>query len=411
MPKRSYYGKDRRRGYVFGRFYRDDDSGEYHQPLKVKLINIDELEFRETRRGKVRRSEAEKHNLLQSLYNEVEKQLEQSLKKKHFDSPLVSEVFGKWLSAVKDFRSIRTYGHYKKAVEHFFKANPKTEKTLKAEDLGIEHFQKTARYMANKFCQNTANSYLRELRAGLQWAKDNNLISQPPKITLFRVQQDVPQQVFTELELDAMLYELSKRRTSKRRWELLLRTWYFLRWTGIRGSELLFLTWKDVNWEQELIFLFDRDQNKVKSKHFQALQASKGEKLSRKDQHSVKGGVFQTVPIPGPLMQFLKTLEIRNEKFVLDDGFGDMYWKHLNELTSAMRKFQSSLGIKSYTEGGPKPLHGFRSTLATVLANEPMQNITDVQELLRHTSINTTMGYIQKKKDNIKRMIEKTEKR
>lgn len=358
MPKKKFYGTDQKRGVVFGRFYRDGK-----QPLKLDLISLEESEFKQTKRGLVRRTDVEKQRLLHDLYLKRERLLMEDLAAQKEESDLTCRaMLEQWLASVSALRDQRTLAHYQKAVDHLLNCIPAK---LAANDLKTKHLGLCAAHLADQFSESTANSYLRDLRAGLRWCQRQRFIEHCPSITFFRITKKSVS-VFTEDELLKMFNELERRRTTKRRWELLFRAWWILRWTGIRGGELLFLKWDHVLWGSSEILITD----------------SEG--------HHVKGRKEEVVPISNKLMDFLKTLEIKNEVWVLDDGQGKQFWKHLNELTAAMRKFQQSIGIYEV-----KPIHGFRSTLATQLASKKGTNLLHVQKILRHRDISTTMGYVK----------------
>jgi len=370
---KKWYGTDIRRGYVFGRFYRKETS----QPLKIKLIRLDDLEFKETKRGLVKRSEREKLAVLQQLYAEKQKELDGKHQQSLSRGDLVADVFAIWLDAVADLREVKTLNHYKDAVRHFFAVNPRK---LRTSELGAEHFSKMARALAKQHSETTANSYLRDLRACVSWLHDQGLIKHAPRIQFFRSTTKKPE-VFTEDELEQMHVKLLALAPTKRRWHNLLKCFQVLRWSGMRGSEVLHLKWQHIDFNARLIRLTESDGFRIKN---------------RKE---------ELIPLAEPLIEFLLLTNHENETWLLDDGRGNKYWKHLNELTAAMRRFQRSLGIS-----GPKPLHGFRATLATQLTGIENANVYLVQRLLRHSSITTTMGYVNPEQQQIADLVNQLNK-
>jgi integrase len=77
---------------------------------------------------------------------------------------------------------------------------------------------------------------------------------------------------------------------------VLLRAWWFLRYTGMRGGELLALKWDNV-------------------------YPDRIELRSTKD-WKVKGRKDAIVPIAEDLKEFIHSQDIQGEKFVLDNGRG-----------------------------------------------------------------------------------------
>ena len=74
---------------------------------------------------------------------------------------------------------------------------------------------------------------------------------------------------------------------------------------------------------------------------------------------------------------------------MLDNGRGKPLYSSLGDLTKSMRKALQKVGIEN-----AKPLHSFRSTVATELLSGESSNPVQVQKLLRHQSIQTTMSYL-----------------
>ena len=229
--------------------------------------------------------------------------------------------------------------------------------------------------IAREATEITANSHLRSMRAGLRWAFKNKYLAFVPPITMYRLTK-TPPIVFEVEDLERMREILFERREKSRRWENLLRAFYILRWTGIRAGELLFLEWENVDLRDAEIFLLSSDD------------------------YRLKGRRAEGVPIADPLLEFLETVDHTGERFVLDDGKGGRYWDTRPALSRSMKRFQKEIGV-----AGPKSLHGFRATLATMLGREPNANISDIQRLLRHTSISTTLGYIKKDDRNLRGML------
>jgi integrase len=161
-----------------------------------------------------------------------------------------------------------------------------------------------------------------------------------------------------------------------RRWELLRRAWWLSRYAGLRGAELLSLRWKDIKLAplQEDSFLDINSHEDARGKWFQV-----------KQHHAA------VVPIVHDcLIEELQSWE-HDHEFVLGN-----YWKSSIELSRAFARLQAQVGISDDI----KPVHGFRALFATELHNLGA-SIYNVKELLRHSSIETTERYIDKRNNKI----------
>ena len=103
----------------------------------------------------------------------------------------------------------------------------------------------------------------------------------------------------------------------------------------------------------------------------------------------IKGRRDSVLPIALKLQEFIQSQDIEGEKYVLDNGRGKPLYRSLGDLTKSMRKALLKVGIQN-----AKPLHSFRSTVATELLAGENSNPVQVQKLLRHQSIQTTMSYL-----------------
>jgi len=209
----------------------------------------------------------------------------------------------------------------------------------------------------------SCNSYLRAVRAILNWSWGEGQIPSAIKVKSVRASKPLPK-VFSQDELLTLrqYLEESWQQTKRRRFLVLLRAWWFFRYTGMRGSELLTLKWDNVY--PDRLELRSTADWKVKGR---------------------KDGI---IPIAKPLQAFLNSQDTKGEKFVLDDGTGKPNYANAHGLTQSMKKALEILQIKV------NPLHSFRSTVATELLAGEVSNPVQVQKLLRHQSIQTTMSYL-----------------
>ena len=129
-----------------------------------------------------------------------------------------------------------------------------------------------------------------------------------------------------------------------------------LRYTGMRAGEVFHLAWEDIG---------------------------SGIRIVAKDDWTTKNKQDSILPIHPKLETFLQQEQHEGETNYLDNHF-----KELSHLTYSMRKFQKSIDLD-----GPKPLHGYRASVATELLSGNMNPI-HVQHLLRHERISTTELYL-----------------
>jgi len=210
----------------------------------------------------------------------------------------------------------------------------------------------------------SCNSYLRAVRAILNWSWEQGHLPAAIKVKSVRSSKPLPS-VFSQEQLEDLRQHLETgwQETRRRRFLVLLRAFWFLRYTGMRGGELLALKWNNV-------------------------YPDRIELRSTKD-WKVKGRKDAIIPIAFDLKDFIQSQDIQGEKYVLDNGRGKPLYSSLGDLTKSMRKALQKCGIEN-----AKPLHSFRSTVATELLAGENSNPVQVQKLLRHQSIQTTMSYL-----------------
>jgi integrase len=210
----------------------------------------------------------------------------------------------------------------------------------------------------------SCNSYLRAVRAILNWSWEQGFLPAAIKVKSVRSSKPLPS-VFSSEQLEDLRHHLEEgwQETRRRRFLVLLRTFWFLRYTGMRGGELLHLEWR---------FVYS-DRIELRSSR----------------EWKIKGRRDSVLPIAVRLQDFIQSQDIQGEKYVLDDGRGKPLYSSLGDLTKSMRKALLKCGIEN-----AKPLHSFRSTVATELLAGDSANPVQVQKLLRHQSIQTTMSYL-----------------
>jgi integrase len=233
----------------------------------------------------------------------------------------------------------------------------------------------------------TINSYLIEVGIFLNWLISQKIISSKPKLPKISTTRKQPI-IYTPDELVRIeefirsrigeLNWLGKVRKLNRRWNMLLRVHYMLRFTGMRAGELQFLKWSRIDLEKREVTISETEWGQV------------------------KGGKERKVFINDSLLTFLKE-EDRDCLYYIGTGNGEPYWTDRNAFGKTFFKILKELGI----EKPIKPLHGYRATLATELLSDPSNSPVHVQKLLGHKNIETTMIYCNTDRIDVSRVLNK----
>ena len=272
-----------------------------------------------------------------------------------------SELLNLFLAHVQANRDERTVGKYRQQLSRYQKIVGDYRIRLHSAQLTDKFVLALRKAGLN---DHSCNSYLRAVRAILNWSWEQGQIPAAIKVKSVRSSKPLPA-VFSAQQLEDLRQHLEQgcNETKRRRFLVLLRAWWFLRYTGMRGGELLHLEWRNV----------DTDRIYLRSSR----------------EWKIKGRRDSVLPIAVRLQEFIETQDIQGERYVLDDGRGKPLYSSLGDLTKSMRKALQKVGIEN-----AKPLHSFRSTVATELLAGEYSNPVQVQKLLRHQSIQTTMSYL-----------------
>ena len=272
-----------------------------------------------------------------------------------------SELLDLFLAHVQANRDERTVGKYRQQLLRYQKIVGDYRIRLHSAQLTDKFVLALRKAGLN---DHSCNSYLRAVRAILNWSWEQGQIPTAIKVKSVRSSKPLPA-VFSQQQLEDLRQHLEQgwNETKRRRFLVLLRAWWFLRYTGMRGGELLALRWDNV-YPDRIELRSTRDWK-------------------------VKGRKDAIVPIAEDLKDFIQAQDIQGERYVLDNGKGQPLYSSLGDLTKSMRKALQKVGIEN-----AKPLHSFRSTVATELLSGESANPVHVQMLLRHESIQTTMSYL-----------------
>ena len=303
-------------------------------------------------RGK---TEEELQEVLNFRYKNNLERFERECKEEEDQGQHLDQLLEEWLESVASARDTKTVDHYRLDCSRFVEVAPPRVGQLSSavQQVYYDHLRTLG------LADTSINSAVRSVRVFLRWLSDKELLKHPVTLKALRTVKKRPQ--FYSAEQITKMLEFC-RDTPGRRYTLLYRCIWILSQTGMRGGELLNLTWAHVTMNR--IKIISSEDWKVKS---------------RRD---------AWVPVSPKLREEIDQWDREGEVWVLDKGEGQRYWAHLNELTASMRFVQTKCDCR-----GPKPLHGFRAGVATELLRQGASPV-HVQRLLRHEDLSTTMGYL-----------------
>jgi integrase len=275
-------------------------------------------------RGK---TQEELQEVLNFRYKNNLERFERECKEEEDQGQYLNQLLEEWLESVASARDTKTVDHYRLDCSRFVEVAPPRVGQLSSavQQVYYDHLRSLG------LADTSINSAVRSVRVFLRWLSDKELLKHPVHLKALRTVKKRPQ-FYTAEQIQTML-EYCKD-TPGRRYTLLYRCIWILSQTGMRGGELLNLTWAQVTMNR--IKIVSSEDWKVKSRR---------------------------------------------------DAWA-RYWAHLNELTASMRFVQTKCECR-----GPKPLHGFRAGVATELLRQGASPV-HVQRLLRHEDLSTTMGYL-----------------
>jgi len=257
------------------------------------------------------------------------------------------EQFLKSIIIYRSDRTFSTYNNHLNKWTHLFFDEPAP--------LTHDHFAQFIDYLRSQSLSDSAiNSHIRTIKAYLNYC--HKYLNKPKyHVPMLREIRKLPN-VWTVDQLNLMQTELDQRATKSKRFTCLRRAHYMLRYTAMRAGELFNLRWE---------------------------QIGDGIRLENSDTWNTKNRQDAVLPIANPLREFLD-----NEPHEDEINYLNHHFKEISHLTYSMRKFQKSIGVN-----GPKPLHGYRASVATELLSSN-HNPIHVQHLLRHERIETTQLYL-----------------
>ena len=232
----------------------------------------------------------------------------------------------------------------------------------------------------------TVNIHLKALKTFLRWANEMGQLEKVPKIPMLRVPKKHPA-VLSDEEISKLLGRLADLRRSdipsskSLFYRLHQRFLMVALGTGMRRSEIFWLTWEQIDLESGTVSVKIQTRFMIKEKK---------EKV---------------VPIPEFLRIYLieERCKFPDERWLLDDGEGELAFKHPGALTRAFSRHFAALGIIT----DAKVIHGFRAKYISCLWESGV-DLQTVQELAGHSSPLITALYLtdpgSKKREAVKKL-------
>ncbi|OGG98998.1 MAG: hypothetical protein A2600_13225 [Candidatus Lambdaproteobacteria bacterium RIFOXYD1_FULL_56_27] len=382
MPRaRTNWSVDEERGVLVGFFHELRKPGQTWTP-RYDLCSTDEFAFKQTSRGKVRRSEKEQADLVARLKAEKLKALlaeRPPVENVNRGRP-IKELFQEWLDQVGSVRSVGTVRSYACTAslylliigDHRIKDLSSGHLSRFMGELGKRKVKHDG--TVQEYSPTSVYKHGRQLGTFFEWAVKEGHLDRVPEIVKPRLTKKeyrtlpngAVDLIQSRLESDLLTpHNLVQQHSRINR----LRAWVLIRYTGLRGGEVNSMLLENIDLEARVIKLRDNLETGFK----------------------IKGRKERALPIVPALVEFLeRDLKERKpqERYFLDNGTGRPYFSDLSPLARGISKIINELGIK-----GVKPLHGLRGTVFTELAQAGVDTVT-IQKIAGHTEIETTRRYI-----------------
>jgi len=284
---------------------------------------------------------------------------------------VLEKLFADYLKYSKTHHSQGTQNRYRAILDNFkrfLKSHPHISKISQMDARLFEDY-KTFRF-EEETSNKTINIELRTIRAMFALAKQWGYIKENPTdgVKFLKVRKDDKPRFLSKEECKKLLAACSK-------WEYPV--FYTFLYTGMRKSELLFLTWNDVD--------FTRGKIKIKAKEGWVPKTSERE-----------------IPINNGLKELLQGCRAtRKSEWVFCDERGQQIEN--NRLRKRLMSITKRCGFGDVTK-----LHTLRHTFASHLVMSSV-DLPTVKKLMGHSDIQTTMIYSHLADEHVDKAVEKLE--
>lgn len=269
------------------------------------------------------------------------------------------ELLKRFISTKKlEGRSDKTLKYYKITVEKMLQAIDKNVKAITTDDLREFLTDYQSRSMVSK---QSVDNVRRNLSSFFTWLEDENYILKSPVRRIHKIKTTTPvKETYSDDEMERLRDSCKEIRD--------LAMIDLLSSTGMRVGELVLLNREDIDFiERECIVLGKGDKERI---------------------------VYFDARTKLHLQEYLKSRTDTNPALFV--GFRSPYERlEIGGVEVRIRKLGRNIGIKKCHP------HKFRRTMATVAIDKGMP-IEQVQKLLGHEKIDTTLHYAMVKQSNVK---------
>ena len=296
----------------------------------------------------------------------------------------VSRAKALWLKTMPD-NDEKTKKDYKKTIDHYIKA--KGNHVLNDFDViayaeFVTYLKTEVLYRRKPLADATVNKHTRQFRAFINWAYEAEIITQLPKLKMPKSpEKDMDTYTISDLHLikshietQLAIAKASGKSGDICRMKNALRVWWLATYSIMRLGAMWALKLENIDLKRGTIRITDNDELGW---------------VNKRKKWPIK-------PISKKLMAFLEEdMKSRNnkERYYLDKGNGEPWYKQNGDITRLIRKFCRDCGLPDI-----KALHhGFRATMITQLLLDG-ENLVTVQKLADHSDINTTRKYLDSRR-------------
>ena len=342
--KRQKYWEDPERQIIIGRFY-------VPKLRRIDLCTSEELDYKISKKGRVKRTDKEKENFLDALYDKTLKELL---------DPKDLETYGqsvqKVLQDFLDSHHVRPSTRRRMVIS--FNLFVRHTKKIPITELKTWHLTTFANRMrSNNLSESTIKTNLQHVKTFLNWCYDQELIDRIPKNPKVSPSRKEKKPYRSDQILIISEYILKHFDMSQYRCFMMLKE------TGMRISEVLSLPLNCI--DKQWIYINPHPEINWYP----------------------KTGDEDKVPISKNLRTFLdKDVRDPKHKWYLDDGFGN---QHLTYGTYYRRfkKMNRELGLTI-----KDPTHGFRGYLCSRLLAQGVDSSL-IGQIVRHSDPKMTVGH------------------
>ncbi len=340
---------------------------------------------------KTKPNEAKYIKRLHSLYHKKELELSRTAKPVQKDLTTFKEIAERWISISYSNRSKakstieKIYRPMIRLYLQFVKNHPLT-------DISIHHVDEFKKGLAKKnLSRETTNLHVRTLRTFCNWARKRGHLEKLPEFEMIPTIKRLPN-VYTDEEVKKLftrIRHLASTIDDKRQaryYAIHERFLFTAVGTGFRRSEILFLEWDQFDLEKGFVILKSKEEFNFRVKENQ-----------------------DTIRLVLPFtVEYLRKIRQANpgERYLLDDGKGNLIYKDQQSISMAFRRHKNELGLNPKV----KSIHGFRALFAS-MAEESGIDIRMIQLLLNHSDPKVTSIYLRRPDQMMQMAMKKIDKR